>query len=238
MAKIEELNIISQDIIESKILLIRGKKVILDRDLANLYGVETRILNQAVKRNIERFPDDFMFKLTKMEVDNWISQIVISNKEKMGLRKLPYAFTEQGIAMLSSVLKSKKAIKVNIAIMRIFVNIRKFVSTYDGLAIRDCRRTPLRHKSPNFSKFFLKNFGLPQGHFLRGVYCHISKNFLEKISKKFENFCSKRCSATVPMKIAEIEQKYDRKIVSIFKILDILMKEDKNKKVKEIGFKC
>ena len=100
----------------------------LDRDLAELYGVETRILNQAVRRNKERFPVDFMFQLTKEEMDNWKSQIVISNSDIMGLRKRPLAFTEQGVAMFSGVLSSKRAIKVNIGIMRVFVNIRRLVS--------------------------------------------------------------------------------------------------------------
>jgi hypothetical protein len=109
------------EIIQSKIHVIRKQKVMLDRDLAELYGVETRALNQAVKRNIERFPEDFMFQLTNEELKDWMSQIVISNKEKMGLRKLPFAFTQNGIAMLSSVLASKNAIEVNIRIMRVFV---------------------------------------------------------------------------------------------------------------------
>jgi hypothetical protein len=174
----------------------------IDYDLAVLYGVETRAINQAVKRNMERFPDDFMFQLTKDEA-NLISQFVISNslrsqfatlkskngenkqnlrsqfvilKEGRGKHKkyLPYAFTEQGVAMLSSVLKSKRAVEVNIAIMRIFVNIRKFISSYEGLA----------------------------------------------------------------MKIAELEKKYDVKIIKIMDIIDKLVqnKEDgKNKN--EIGFR-
>ena len=91
----------------------------LDRDLSKLYGVETRVLNQAVKRNIQRFPDDFMFQLSKEEFKNWKSQIVMSNSDKMGLRRTPYAFTDYGILMLSSVLNSDRAIKVNIAIMRV-----------------------------------------------------------------------------------------------------------------------
>ncbi|MBT9168508.1 MAG: hypothetical protein DDT19_01853 [Syntrophomonadaceae bacterium] len=95
-----ESSIIPQQIIENKILFIRGKKVMLDRDLAVLYGVETRALNQALRRNIKRFPEDFMFQLTKEEMEIWKSQIVISNKERMGLRKRPYAFTENGVAML------------------------------------------------------------------------------------------------------------------------------------------
>ena len=120
--------------IESLILNIRGKQVMLDRDLARLYGVETRTLNQAVKRNIERFPEDFMFQITKKEVLNLKSQIVISSLESVdtvndmfnygGRRTLPYAFTEDGIAMLSGVLKSEIAISVNIQIMRAFVAMR------------------------------------------------------------------------------------------------------------------
>jgi len=118
--------VVKQDIIEKKIYLIRGTNVMLDKDLAELYGVETRVLIQAVKRNIERFPEDFMFQLTKEEFENLRSQIVSSSWG--GRRYLPYAFTEQGVAMLSSVLHSKRAIQVNIAIMRVFVNIRRLVS--------------------------------------------------------------------------------------------------------------
>lgn len=111
-------------VIQSKIYEIRGQKVMLDRDLADIYGVETRVLNQAVKRNIERFPDDFMFQLTNEETENWKSQIVISNSVKMGLRRNPFAFTELGVAMLSSVLNSKIAIQINMGIMRAFVAVR------------------------------------------------------------------------------------------------------------------
>jgi hypothetical protein len=113
--------------IKSKIYAIRDKQVMLDRDLAELYMVETRVLNQAVKRNMSRFPNDFMFQLTKPEFENWISQIVISNKEKMGLRKMPLAFTEQGVSMLSAVLSSKQAVSVSIKIMNAFVEMRKFL---------------------------------------------------------------------------------------------------------------
>ena len=134
------------EIIRNRIYEIRGQRVMLDRDLAALYGVETRALNQAVKRNIERFPEDFMFQLTKGETEilksqivmiesvdnekdeNWKSQIVTSNSIKMGLRKMPFAFTELGVAMLSSVLKSPLAIQTNINIMRAFVSFRKVVS--------------------------------------------------------------------------------------------------------------
>ena len=101
--------ICTQKIIQSLIYSIRGKQVMLDRDLAEVYGVETRRLNEQVKRNIDRFPEAFMFQLTKEEMDNWKSQIATSNKIKMGLRKPPLAFTEQGISMLSAVLKSETA---------------------------------------------------------------------------------------------------------------------------------
>ena len=119
--------------IQPLIRIIRGQHVMLDRDLAVLYRVETRVLNQAVKRNIERFPEDFMFQLTKEEFENWKSQFVISKSIIMGARKLPYAFTEQGIAMLSSVLKSQTAVDVNIRIMRAFVSMRRFIATNSQL---------------------------------------------------------------------------------------------------------
>lgn len=165
--------IVPVDKIESKILLIRGRKVMLDRDLAMLYGVETKRLNEQVKRNIKRFPEDFMFRLTKEE-----KGYVVANCDHLSELKFsyqpPYAFTEQGIAMLSSVLDSEKAIEVNVAIMRVFVNIRKFISSYEGLA----------------------------------------------------------------RKIAELENKYDKKIYEIFKLLDCLMKDDIIKEKEEIGFKA
>ena len=129
----QSTGVIPQQIIESKILIIRGKKVMLDRDLAVLYDVETRTLNQAVRRNIKRFPEDFMFQLTKEEMSNWKSQIVISNKDKMGIRKKPYAFTENGVAMLSSVLNSERAITVNIQIMRTFTKLRELLTTHKEL---------------------------------------------------------------------------------------------------------
>ncbi len=119
-----------EEVIMNKIYVIRGQKVMIDRDLAELYDVKTRILNQAVKRNEKRFPEDFMFRLTQEELENWKSQIVISNKEKMGLRKPPLAFTEQGVAMLSSVLNSDRAIMVNIKIIRVFTKMRKLLQTH------------------------------------------------------------------------------------------------------------
>ena len=135
------------EIIQNKIYEIRGQRVMLDFDLAEMYAVETRVLNQAVKRNIERFPPDFMFQLTNGELEvlrvqlyslesagnkqdkNWTSQNVTSNSTKMGLRRAPYAFTELGVAMLSSVLRSPLAIQVNINIMRAFVIMRKAIAS-------------------------------------------------------------------------------------------------------------
>ncbi len=169
IAKAEATSIQPVEQIESLIITVRGKQVILDRDLARLYGVETRVLNQAVQRNMERFPEDFMFQLTKEEFENWKSQIVISiwdddnmssqnaitsddssrsqiailnedqnwksqivtsNSIKMGARKLPYAFTENGIAMLSGVLRSPMAIATNIHIMRAFNAMRHFIGSH------------------------------------------------------------------------------------------------------------
>ena len=112
----------------SKIHIIRNQKVLLDEDLAEMYGVETKVLNQAVKRNFDRFPDDFMFQLTEDEIKNLKSQIVTSSWG--GRRKSPFAFTEQGVAMLSTVLRSPTAIAINIQIMRIFVKMRRMISEY------------------------------------------------------------------------------------------------------------
>lgn len=126
-------NIIPLARIENKIYVIRGLKVMIDRDLSDLYGVQTKVLNQAVKRNIKRFPEDFMFQLTKSEMKIWKSQIVTSKNDKMGLRKRSYVFTEQGVAMLSSVLKSERAINVNIQIMRTFTKLRQILATHKEL---------------------------------------------------------------------------------------------------------
>lgn len=129
-------SIVPMEVIEQKILLMRGQKVMLDRDLAQLYGVETRVLNQAVRRNIDRFPDDFMFSLTREEITR-ISQIVISSTaalETLKFSKKVMVFTEYGIAMLSSVLSSPRAIHVNIQIMRTFGKLRSMISTHKDLA--------------------------------------------------------------------------------------------------------
>ena len=126
--------LIPDERIIDKIYLIREQKVMLDRDLAELYGVETKVLKQQVKRNLDRFPSDFMFELTKEEFANWRSQFVTSNSDRMGLRYSPMAFSEHGVLMLSSVLNSKKAINVNIQIMRIFTRIRQMLT--DNLSIK------------------------------------------------------------------------------------------------------
>jgi phage regulator Rha-like protein len=130
-----ESSVIPVERIEKAILLIRGQKVMLDKDLALLYSVQAKVLNQAVKRNLSRFPDDFMFQLTAEEGESLRSQIVTLKAGRGQHRKyLPYAFTEQGVAMLSSVLNSDRAIEVNIAIMRAFVRLREIMSTHKDLA--------------------------------------------------------------------------------------------------------
>lgn len=127
-----DLQKIQEENIASHIYFLRGHNVILDFDLASLYGVETRTLKQAVKRNIRRFPDDFMFELSPDEIDFVVSQNVIPSKKFLG-GATPFAFTEQGIAMLSGVLNSENAIQMNISIMRAFVQMRRLISTQKEL---------------------------------------------------------------------------------------------------------
>jgi DNA-binding PadR family transcriptional regulator len=142
LEKQKQENLVPLEYIVKRIFWIRGKKVMLDSDLAGLYGVETKVLNQAVRRNPERFPEDFMFRLTDKEMDLLRSQSVTSNENKAllreegrgGRRYNTYAFTEQGVAMLSSVLKSKRAIEVNIYIVRTFVQLREMLATHKELA--------------------------------------------------------------------------------------------------------
>ena len=126
-------NIVPVERIEKSIYLIRAQKVMLDRDLAELYEVETAQLKRAVRRNIDRFPKDFMFELTKQELEGWRCQFGTSNSVRMGLRHRPMAFTEQGVAMLSSILRSKRAVQVNIEIMRAFVRLREMISSHKDL---------------------------------------------------------------------------------------------------------
>jgi hypothetical protein len=141
---------IPNEIIENRIFLIRGKKVMFDRDLARLYGVETGNLNKAVKRNIERFPIDFVFQLTKGELQSLLFQFGRANRG--GSRTLPYVFTEQGVAMLSSVLKSKQAIRVNIQIMRTFTKIREMIVS--NKALREKIETTERKYDNKFKVVF------------------------------------------------------------------------------------
>ena len=129
-------SLLPDELIINKIILLRDQKVLVDRDLADLYGVETRVLNQAVKRNIKRFPDDFMFQMTSEEMNIWKSQIVISNNDRMGLRKPPFVFTEQGVAMLSSVLNSDTAILVNVQIMRVFTKLRRLLDSHKEILLK------------------------------------------------------------------------------------------------------
>lgn len=128
------LKTLSSAQIQSRILLIRGQKAMLDRDLANLYGVPTKVFNQAVKRNVERFPEDFMFQLTPQETEELSRSQIVTLKRGQNIKYKPYVFTEQGVAMLSSVLRSKRAIQVNIAIMRVFVRLKQTLSAHRELA--------------------------------------------------------------------------------------------------------
>lgn len=127
---------ITDEAVINKIYLIRGKKVMLDRDLAEMYGVETGQLKRQVRRNIDRFPEDFMFEMNQAELQNWRSQFGISNDDKMGLRYAPFCFTEQGVAMLSSVLNSKTAIDVNIRIIRVFTRMREILFTHKDILLK------------------------------------------------------------------------------------------------------
>jgi hypothetical protein len=134
--------LVPEEVIERKIFMIRGHKVMLDRDLAELYGVATKVLNQAVKRNISRFPQDFMFQLTEAEKEKVVTDCDHLKSFKFSTQ-LPYAFTEQGVAMLSSVLNSERAIQVNIAVMRAFVKLKQILSMNKDLAYK---LTELEHK--------------------------------------------------------------------------------------------
>lgn len=132
----DSLELVASPAIEKRIFVVRGRQVMLDEDLADLYGVETRVLVQQVKRNAKRFPADFMFQLTKAEAGVLRSQIVTSNDGRGGRRYAPYVFTEQGVAMLSGVLRSDRAIAVNIEIMRTFVELRRAASSYAAIEKR------------------------------------------------------------------------------------------------------
>ncbi|MBT3249173.1 MAG: ORF6N domain-containing protein [Candidatus Pacebacteria bacterium] len=177
--------------IQNQIHTIRDTQVMLDRDLAKLYGVETRVLNQTIQRNTKRFPAEFMFQLNKTELKNWKSQNVISNRELMGLRKKPYAFTEPGVIMLASVLKSNTAVQISIKIIKAFIEMRQFLSTNARIFQR---LDYLEHKQllvdKKFNKLFLaleKNSLKPkQGIFYNGQIfdAHLFISDLIKGAKK------------------------------------------------------
>ncbi|MFH1049209.1 MAG: ORF6N domain-containing protein [Patescibacteria group bacterium] len=156
MPKQNKISIVPDERIETKIFLIRGRKVMMDRDLAELYGVETRALNQAVKRNIERFPEEFMFQLNKQEVDIWQSQFsrsqIVFLKQGKNIKYAPLVFTEPGVAMLSSVLNSKKAIQVNIQIIKTFIKLREMIATNKDLRIK------IEEMEKKYNKYFRSIF--------------------------------------------------------------------------------
>ena len=136
MAKKGVTSIIPDEVVMNKIYMIRNQKVMLDSDLSELYGVETKVLKQAVRRNITRFPEDFMFEMSKEEHDTLRSQIVTSNEGRGGTRYMPFCFTEQGVTMLSCVLNSERAIHVNIQIIRIYTRIREMLLAHKDVFLR------------------------------------------------------------------------------------------------------
>jgi hypothetical protein len=147
--------LLSSQEIENRIFTIRGLQVMIDRDLAELYRVETRALNQAVKRNLDRFPNSFRFQLNDEEFENWKSQTVISNNDKMGLRRPPFVFTEQGVAMLSAILRSQTAIIVSVEIMNAFVALRKSLIQQSGILQRiDGIERKILESDQKFDKIF------------------------------------------------------------------------------------
>lgn len=137
MAKAKKSIVLADEVIMNKIYMVKGQKVMIDRDLAELYGVETKVLKQAVRRNAERFPKDFMFEMNKKEFEHWRSQNVTSNQgDRMGLRYAPFCFTEQGVTMLSCILNSERAIAVNIQIIRIFTKLREMIITHKDILLK------------------------------------------------------------------------------------------------------
>lgn len=149
-------SIIPIERIAGRILIIREEKILLDFHLAEFYGVETRVLKQAVRRNFDRFPDDFLFELTDQEIDEMVSQSVIPSKSQFGGAR-PFAFTEAGVAMLSSILNSKEAIQINIAIMRAFIFLRRMIGNYEELTKR---QDSIEEKIAEYDMNFLVIFDL------------------------------------------------------------------------------
>ena len=180
---------ISDDFIKNKIHYIRGKYIMLDRDLAELYEVETKYLKRQVKRNIERFPENFMFQLNNREFYDWRCQFVTSNSDKIGLRYKPFAFTEQGVAMLSAVLKSDKAINMSIKIMNAFISMRKFLIQNQNIITKfqQIDEKFIEHDN-NFEKVFdaLSLNEPKQGVFFNGQIFD-AYHFVSKLIKKAKN---------------------------------------------------
>lgn len=133
MAKSKKIITAADEVIMNKIYVIRGQRVMIDRDLAELYEVETKRLKEAVRRNTNRFPKDFMFEMNKKEFENWRTQIATSKEDKQGLRYAPFCFTEQGVTMLSCILNSERAIEVNIQIIRIFTKMKEMLLTHKDI---------------------------------------------------------------------------------------------------------
>jgi hypothetical protein len=161
--------IFSKKYIENRIFIFRDTQVMLDRHLAEMYNVETRVLNQTVNRNIERFPEIFRFQLSESEFENWKSQNVMSNQDKMGLRRPPIVFTEQGVAMLSAILRSSVAVNVSIQIINAFVEMRKLIAIHNGLLQR---MDGIEHKQLDTDQKFEKVFKALEGNVIpnQGVF--------------------------------------------------------------------
>lgn len=136
MSKSTQQIAVADEIIVNRIYVIRGQKVMIDRDLSELYGVETKVLKQAVRRNMIRFPEDFMFEMNKEEFEAWRSQNVTSREDRQGLRYAPFCFSEQGVTMLSCILNSDRAIAVNIQVIRVFSKMREMLSTHKDVLIK------------------------------------------------------------------------------------------------------
>lgn len=167
--------LVDKNVIQNKIYTIRGVQVMLDRDLADLYGVETKRLNEQVKRNVQRFPEEFMFQLTKKELEDWKSQNATSNKELLGLRKLPNVFTEQGVSMLSAVLKSETAIQVSIEIIKSFVKMKRFINNNASLFeqidyLESIQRKHILETDKKFNQIFNALDSNPIGNTKQGVF--------------------------------------------------------------------
>ncbi len=128
--------LIPDEVIINQIYLIKGQKVMIDRDLAKLYGVETKRLKEVVRRNLDRFPDDFMFQMSQQEFEIWRKEISLNQEDIMGLRHIPFCFTEQGVTMLSCILRSKQAIQVNIRVIRIFTKLREIILTHKDILLK------------------------------------------------------------------------------------------------------